>query len=178
MNRFLYCPYDGSPIDPGDVATGRRPRCGRCGFVDYENPRPCVAVLIVGAGRVLLARRAVEPARGAWDVPGGFIDKGETAEEAVVRESREETTLEVRVAGYLGSLTDVYGERGWPTLNLCFLAEVVSGVPAARSDVEELQWFEGDRLPERMAFPHQKQLLQWARARLAGRITDTGPGRP
>src|SRR6266849_8161058 len=100
---YQYCPYDGTRLDAGD-ACGSRPRCARCGFVDYQNPRPCVTILILEERRVLLARRAVEPAKGMWDIPGGFIETGESAEEAVVREALEETVLHVRVTAYLGSL--------------------------------------------------------------------------
>jgi ADP-ribose pyrophosphatase YjhB (NUDIX family) len=165
---YRYCPHDGEPLQPGDGPGRPQPRCRRCGFVDYQNPRPCVAVLILNNGRLLLARRGVEPAKGAWDIPGGFIDASESAEEAVVREALEETALHVRVREYLGSVPDVYGDRGVPTLNLCYLAEVVSGELRAQSDVAALEWVALDRLPDRMAFAHQDQLLRWAVQR-AGR---------
>ncbi|MBV9125781.1 MAG: NUDIX domain-containing protein [Planctomycetes bacterium] len=166
--HYRHCPYDGTPLDPGDPPRGRRPRCTRCEFVDYQNPRPCVAILILDENRVLLARRAVEPAKGMWDIPGGFIEANESAEQAVVREAREETDLHVQVAAYLGSLPDVYGHRGVPTLNFCFLTEVVAGEVKAQSDVAELQWVDLNCLPDRMAFAHQQQMLHWAQARVLG----------
>jgi len=123
-----------------------------------------VAILILNERSVLLARRAVEPAKGVWDIPGGFIDARESAEQAVVREALEETALHIRVAAYLGSLPDVYGDRAAPTLNFCFLAEIVSGDLRAQSDVAELQWVDIDHLPDQMAFAHQREMLKWARA--------------
>lgn len=172
MNRpsgYRHCPFDGEHLQPGDPLGQERPWCPRCGFVDYQNPRPCVCVLIVKDRSVLLARRAVEPALGMWDLVGGFIDNGESAEQAVIRETLEETALHVRVGDYLGSLPDVYGDRSVPTLNFCFLAEIVSGELQAQSDVAELRWVAFDRLPERMAFVHQHQMLQWGREKLWGR---------
>src|SRR5215467_6952048 len=64
--------------------------CPRCGWVDYNNPAPTASVLLLRRGRLLLVRRAVAPSRGAWDLPGGFIEAGETAEQAARREMREE----------------------------------------------------------------------------------------
>jgi NADH pyrophosphatase NudC (nudix superfamily) len=161
---YRYCPYDGVPLvfTPSEERTCR-PSCPDCGFVDYQNPKPCVAVLILNeAGQVLLARCGVEPRKGMWDTPGGFIEAGESAEDAVVRECREETALVVRVADFLGSLPDAYGPGGVPVLNLCFLARVVSGSLTPQSDVAELRWFGREELPQEMAFPHQRPLLQWA----------------
>jgi mutator protein MutT len=133
--------------------------------VDYQNPRPCVGCFIHDAGRVLLSRRAVEPARGEWDLVGGFIEPGETAEDAVRREVREETTLRVEPAAYLGSLPDVYGDRDYPTLNLIYLVRRVSGDPKPKDDVAELGWFEIDAIPD-LAFPHQLQAVRLLRHHL------------
>jgi ADP-ribose pyrophosphatase YjhB (NUDIX family) len=159
---YQFCPYDGDRLASHDG----RPSCARCGFIDYHNPKPAVAILITREGQLLLARRGIEPARGMWDIPGGFIETGESAEDAVVREALEETALEVRVAEFLGSVPDIYGSRREPTLNLCFTALVVGGEMRAQSDVESLAWFAPDGLPKRMAFDHQYQMLQWYRERV------------
>lgn len=158
LNHYLYCPYDGQRLDAG--APGKRLSCTCCGFIDYQNPKPCVAIFIVRDGKVLLARRAIEPAKGAWDLPGGFIDDGESAEKAVLREAREEMTLRVRIAKYLGSIADVYGPKETPTVNLCFLVEVTAGEPVPKSDVEALAWFPLNRLPTNMAFAHQIEAIK------------------
>jgi ADP-ribose pyrophosphatase YjhB (NUDIX family) len=160
---FKHCPYDGDRLT---IREGR-PRCVRCGFIDYHNPKPAVCILITRAGQLLLAQRGIEPAKGMWDFPGGFVDTGESAEEAVVREALEETALHVRVCDFLGSVPDVYGERREPTLNFCFTAEILSGTMRAQSDVESLAWFATDRLPEQFAFNHQHQMVQWFRKHIS-----------
>ena len=136
---------------------------------DYVSPRPCVAVLIVRGGALLLARRAVDPRKGMWDIPGGFIDPNESAEQAVAREIDEETSLKVTDMEYLGSVPDVYGDAGAPTLNLAFAANVSGEEPTARDDVASLHWVLLDRLPaeSEMAFAHQRQIIQWCRERAA-----------
>jgi ADP-ribose pyrophosphatase YjhB (NUDIX family) len=123
-----------------------------------------VAVVVERDGRLLLARRAVAPAQGLWDLPGGFLEAGETAEAGVHREIREETGLAVRLVRYLGSFPDTYGPRRLPTLNLAFVVAVASGRPQAASDVAALAWFGPGEIPRPLAFPHQEQVVRaWER---------------
>jgi NAD+ diphosphatase len=166
IGQFQYCPRDGSRLTAGNDG---RPACSQCGFIDYQNPKPCVAIIIVDAtGQVLLGRRRFEPRRGMWDIPGGFIDRDESAEEAVVRECREETSLEIAQMEYLGSVSDAYDDRGTRTLNLVFLVRQVIGKECPADDVAELRWFAASEIPAELAFPHQSHALQWALDRLGG----------
>jgi ADP-ribose pyrophosphatase YjhB (NUDIX family) len=126
-------------------------------------------VLVEEQGRILLGRRAVEPGKGLWDILGGFIDAGETAEEAARREILEESGLQVRIDRYLGSFPDVYGPRRLPTLNLGFVAVPTGGTLRAATDIGELRWFAGDELPGVWAFPHQVKMIElWRKDHLAG----------
>lgn len=128
--------------------------------LSFINPKPCVAVIISQGDKILLARRAFEPAKGMWDLVGGFIDVDESAEDAVIRETKEETGLDVTVKKYLGSISDVYGETNIATLNFCYLVQVKRGSPKADSDVAELKWFSKNEIPENMAFAHQVQAIE------------------
>jgi ADP-ribose pyrophosphatase YjhB (NUDIX family) len=122
--------------------------CPACGLILYENPAPTASALVVDAGgRVLLTRRGIEPFLGMWDAPGGFIRPGESGEEAVRRELREETGLEIAVGEVLAIVPDTYGEEGTATLNVFYLARVVGGDPAPASDVSELAWLAPAELP-------------------------------
>ncbi len=164
-DTFVFCPYDGIELQANSSSNAQEKRCPRCGFVDYGNPKACVAILIMRGRKLLLAKRAIEPQKGMWDFPGGFVDRAETAEETVVREAQEELQVSVEVQRYLGSVPDVYGPRGTPTLNLCFTAKIIAGKPAPASDVAELRWFPMDELPKRMAFAHQHVMVSWCRRR-------------
>jgi 8-oxo-dGTP diphosphatase len=142
--------------------------CPACGLVLYDNPAPTASALVVDArGRVLLARRGIQPFLGLWDVPGGFIRSGEGGEEAVHRELREETGLAVEVGEVLAILPDTYGDDGETTLNIFYLATIASGDPQPASDVSELAWFAPDALPEpgRIAFRCVARALALWRAR-------------
>jgi ADP-ribose pyrophosphatase YjhB (NUDIX family) len=100
-----------------------------------------------GEGRVLLARRAVEPFRGYWDTPGGFVEPGESLEESIHRELREEAAIEVDVGRLVGSFPDTYGPTGDATINAFFECRLVSGEPRPDDDVAELRWFVRTELP-------------------------------
>jgi ADP-ribose pyrophosphatase YjhB (NUDIX family) len=114
-------------------------------------------------GRVLLARRAVEPDRGKWDVPGGFLEEGEHPLDALRRELAEETGLEIEPLDFVGVWMDRYGtgDEVAYTLNLYWTARVVSGTPRAADDVEELAWFGLDSVPsaDELAFTNVERVL-------------------
>jgi len=102
------------------------------------------------AGRILLARRAGEPDAGKWDLPGGFLEEGEHPLDALLRELREETSLELEPLELVAIEMDVYGDglEAPSTLNLYWEARVLSGDPRPADDVSELRWFAPDELPD------------------------------
>ncbi|MBN9494987.1 NUDIX hydrolase [bacterium] len=140
-----YCMHCGdrltTAVPEGD--SRRRLVCVGCGFVHYLNPRPVAGVLPVRAdGSVLLVRRAIEPRIGTWVFPGGFMDLGETAEEAGVRETREEACLEVRNL----ELLDVYTRLEPGVVVIVYVAEAV-GQAEAGDETTEVGWFAPDAIP-------------------------------
>ena len=142
--------------------------CVSCGRVHYHNSKPCAGVLARRDSKLLLVRRGIEPYRGYWDIPGGFMEEGELPEHAARREMMEETGLEVRLTGLLGFYIDryVYQDDAGLTLNVYFLAEVVGGQARAGDDAAELGWFDADKLPTRLAFTHTRRVLMDWRERM------------
>jgi 8-oxo-dGTP diphosphatase len=162
LHGWKVCPRCSTPLDLGEMPA--RVSCASCGFVAYANPKPTASALVVdGEGRLLLARRAIEPFRGFWDTPGGFVEEGEHPLAALRRELLEETGLVVEPGEFHGVWMDSYG--GAPdaqsTLNLYWEARVVSGVMQAADDVAELRWFAPIDLPpsEELAFTTLAQAL-------------------
>lgn len=143
--------------------------CNACGFIEYSNPAPTVSVTIVRDGKYLLAKRAVEPHKGTWDILGGFIEAGESAEEAAVRELKEEIGLNTKVKAYLGTTWDTYA--GQPSLILMYLMETVdSAPPKAGDDVEALEWFPLDGpIPQPVAFRNVTITIEKTREYLLGK---------
>jgi len=139
FSKFAFCPACGSHFFEKNNEKSKR--CASCGFVFYMNPSAAVAAFIVNEKQELLVcRRKKEPAKGTLDLPGGFVDNNETAEEALKREISEELQSEVENAGYLFSLPNEYEycDLLVPTLDLffsCKLTNETSLVPS--DDVEE-----------------------------------------
>ena len=143
LAEWRHCPRCGAHIDVEE----RRAHCETCGYTQYESSSPTAsAVLVDDAGRVLLARRAIEPERGKWDLPGGFLESGEHPLDGLRRELREETGLHVEPAQFLGVWMDVYGDSGKSTLNLSWVCGA-DGEPNAADDIDEVRWFAPAELP-------------------------------
>ncbi len=139
--------------------------CAGCGFVFYLQPKVVAGTLPVRAGRVLLTRRAIEPARGLWTFPGGYVNWGEDVREAARRETLEEVRLPVRLDGLLG----LYSHDGSPVVVVVFLASVPDGVDPVPSAAEVLEaaYFAPERIPwDVLAFPSTREALRDWVARL------------
>ena len=131
-------------------ADGRtRLSCERCGWTYYGNPVPAAAAVLVRGKRVLLARRAGPPYEGTWDLPGGFLESGETPEVALRRELREELGVSIGALRLQGFYDDRYGAGGIPLLCIVYRARAPREPFTVGDDVSEVQWFPLDRLPLR-----------------------------
>jgi len=138
-----------------------RLRCRRCGWTFYGNPIPATVALIVRGEKILLARRAAEPYQGTWDLPGGFVEAGETPERGLVREIREELRARIRSARFLAFYTETYGPGGFPILAAVFRVRLAPGRLRRGSDVSELRWFPRRSLPYRqIGFASVRQALR------------------
>ena len=134
-----------------------REKCGKCGWVNYHNSRPTVSAIISRSGKILLCRRAAGPFAGKWDLPGGFLEEQELAEEGIKREMREELEIEieiVRLAGIFGPTYYPFGDQDVYNTDIYYEVKVPDGEIKAvvGSDVAEVGWFEPNNLPD-MAFP-------------------------
>lgn len=166
MKTFRFCPYCGVPLTDRSTDGGHDqvPTCSNCGYVAYRNAKPCAGALVVRDGRVLLVRRAREPFRDWWDVPGGYLDYDEHPEDAARRELLEETGYKIRILGLLGVYVSRYGPSGQHTLDLIYLAEVAGGEERPGDDAASIGWFGPDELPVEVAFDSGPAALRdWVR---------------
>ena len=136
---FRYCPRCGS--SRFEEHNEKAKKCRDCGFVYYFNSCSATVALILNSrNELLVTRRAKEPAKGTFDLPGGFIDMYETGEEGVAREVKEETGFTVRQSTYLFSLPNIYPFSGFEvhTLDMFFLCRVEdTSAPEAHDDVPD-----------------------------------------
>jgi len=124
--------------------------------MSYTNPVPVVDLIIeiAGQGWVLIERRNPPP---GWALPGGFVEVGESLEQAAVREAREETCLEVELLGQFHTYSDPARDPRMHCISTVFVARA-EGTPKAEDDAKSVAVFPKDRLPEVMAFDHRKIL--------------------
>lgn len=168
INHFRYCPRCGA--DYQQPAPEPVLRCSHCGFVYYFNPAVAVAAFLEApAGRWLFIRRAKAPARGKLALPGGFVDCGETAEDALRREIREEVSLHVASLRFLCSQTNHYDYRDvrYPVVDLFFTAAADPQQQAQALDgVAALCWLSLPQVADdEIAFPSIRHAVNQLRQR-------------
>ena len=154
LEEARYCPRCGQPAE---VAYPRSISCPHCGYGAYYNPKPVAAAIpVTAAGEVVLLRRGFDPGKGLWTFPGGFVDLGETVEEAARREALEEIEAEVE----LGELVGVYS-RAEERVVLIVFAATIAAEPRETAEAPEVQAFSHDQIPwDELAFWSTTQALQ------------------
>jgi ADP-ribose pyrophosphatase YjhB (NUDIX family) len=159
-----YCDECGRPCDPADAgaAPGAPPVC------PVHGPRwrlvrnaPCAGVIIERDGLVLLAQRAKDPWRGAWEVPGGFVEQGEHPQDAARREAFEELGVTVELTGLVGIYVDAV-DKVDPLQITVYVGRTADVEPVPDpSEVAGWRWFRPEDLPAEMAADHRQRLDDW-----------------
>ena len=135
VNRIRKCPHCGAEIEV------------------YKNPVPTVDIIIaIDRGIVLIKRK--NPPFG-WAIPGGFVDYGESIEDAAVREAKEETNLDVELIGQFHTYSEPSRDPRHHTITTLFIAKPTGGCLTALDDAEEAGVFERNCLPRPLAFDHE-----------------------
>jgi ADP-ribose pyrophosphatase YjhB (NUDIX family) len=157
--QYKFCPCCGGRLEKRLIKPQepRRLVCAACDFIFYVDPKLSVIAVIPMDEGVVMVRRSIEPGYGLWVVPGGFVDLGEVVEEAVVRETQEETHLTVRPL----RLLNIYSYRNHRTVIAAYLTEYVSGVLAAGDETLEARVFGFQEIPwPQIAFSSTKEALR------------------
>jgi ADP-ribose pyrophosphatase YjhB (NUDIX family) len=159
---FRHCPRCAvARANEGDAV---RFVCESCGFVYYYNVAVSSAVLILAPdGHALFIRRARDPGKDKLALPGGFIDRGETAEHAALREVREEAGVKLGSVLFLASFPNLYTYRSveYPVVDLFFTAQVPSREASPLDDVTEIVWAPPASLREAdLAFPSHARAIE------------------
>lgn len=159
-----YCAQCGGKLTERIVGGRRRPYCDSCELPVYFDPKVAVVVFIERDGKVLLIRRAVDPGKGLWALPAGFVDHDEAPEAAAVRETQEETNLHVRIRKLLA----VYPKRddGLADIIIAYSARIVSGEAQAGDDAAEVGWFNRNDLPPLVFYPSITLTSLWQKGSL------------
>jgi ADP-ribose pyrophosphatase YjhB (NUDIX family) len=162
---IAYCSSCGSKTETRLVAKQRLSVCPQCDRIFFRNPKVVVAALIEDAGRVLLVLRDIEPGRGFWGLPGGYVDWDEHPQDALIRECMEEVQVRVEPLDLLAVQHIVMDDEG--IVILPYRARLVEGAPVAGDEVQQVGWFRPDGLPPLAFASHRKVLQHWTQEVLA-----------
>ncbi|HZU11223.1 MAG TPA: NUDIX hydrolase [Chloroflexota bacterium] len=158
-----FCPGCGGSLVEQFVSAEGRDRlvCTQCARIHYVNPAPVAGTIPVSDGRLWLLQRGIEPRLGYWTFPAGFMEMGETVEEAACRETREELNLEVRLRGLIG----VYSYATGTTIHIVYAADALTE-PSAGEETLAFAAFLPQEIPwSELAFASTRDALQdWIRA--------------
>ena len=156
MKKLVYCSTCGKENNFGYIDGNDRYHCKSCDSIHYQNPKPTATLILPKDDTILFVRRAFEPEKGAWSLPGGFLELGETLEEGAKRELKEETNLNGEVIKLLGTCShfnSIFGDilllgaemqiNNWEQMK-------------AGDDAAELQFFNINDLPHVAFYCHSK----------------------
>ncbi|HRE48474.1 MAG TPA: NUDIX hydrolase [Aggregatilineales bacterium] len=152
MQRINFCPCCGAAISEGELFGHLRQYCSACDYIHYLDPKVAAAIFLEVDGQVLLVQRGVDPERGKWALPAGFVERDEDPALAAAREMLEETGLMVTISGLLNVLFD----RG--VIVCVYGATITGGTLQAMDDVTDVGWFRPNDIPT-LAFASTHQLV-------------------
>lgn len=156
--EYRYCPKCGGGLDKKIVKSNepRRLVCQVCAFIFYQDPKVVAGTVFTLSGGIVLLKRGVEPALGKWVFPGGYVDRGESVQDAAVRETKEESQLDVK----LGPLLNVYSYPRSPNVIVVYTAEVIGGTLTAADESTDAAAFAPKEVPwHELAFDSTKDAL-------------------
>jgi len=157
--EYRFCPRCGGDLEKRIVKPTEPKRlvCLNCSFIFYQDPKVVAGTIFTLDGRIVLLKRGVEPATGKWVFPGGYVDRGESVHEAAIRETKEESQMDVK----LGPLLNVYSYPRSPNIIIVYVAEAVGGELAAGDESVEARVFAPAEIPwNDLAFDSTKDALK------------------
>ena len=164
--EYRFCPLCGDKLVQLENGPDRgRMGCQQKHFVHYENPAVTAFALVKRDGRYLVLKRGLEPYRDRWELPGGFVEAGESPTEAVRREIFEETGLRVETPSIIGAYTSRYGDDGKWTVDVAFHCLASPGDLSLSAESADAAWVAIEQMPplafagERSAFEEFEQGL-------------------
>ena len=161
-DTFTFCPMCGRHLEQKILDHQPRRACPSCGYIHFRNPAPTVSLLIIQEDRVLLGIRPENPGRDSWATPSGYIEFGEDFLTTAVRETKEETGLDVAITAIL-NVTDSFFPPNQHFFNIYLLAQVSGGTLLPGDDMGELRWYPLCGPFPDMAFQEDIDMIDWYR---------------
>lgn len=163
---FRYCPLCGDQLAPlPSGPDSGRPSCRQGHFVHYDNPAITAFAFVERAGCYLVLERGQQPYRGDWELPGGFVEAGESPSEAIRREVSEETGLQIDAPSIIGAYVSRYGDGGKWTVDVAFHCQAAHGELSLSAESSNAAWVPIDRMPP-LAFAGERSALEELKRKL------------
>ncbi len=163
--NFKYCPLCKHKLNRVNHDGFLRLKCSGCGWINYENPIPCVAVVVKRDKKILLVQRGVPPHKGRWCLPSGFIEIEETSQAACLRELKEETNLNGKILNLIGVYTQK-SKMYKKVLVIAYEVKAENKDPMSGSDTKDAKFFSLNKLPGIPFQSHLKIIKDSKRRRL------------
>jgi ADP-ribose pyrophosphatase YjhB (NUDIX family) len=158
MELKSHCHFCGNPLTSRFIEGRQRRYCPACERPIYENPVPATCLVVANTrDEILLVKRDIEPKKGRWCLPGGFIELGEAPEKGALRELTEETGLSGRIASLLGVRTTPSSQYH-SVLMVGYLIRHFQGTLIAGDDAADARWFSRENLPP-IAFDSHRHFI-------------------
>lgn len=159
-NVYEYCAMCGGNLRKKN----KNLACSRCAFVNYCNARPTVTALVFNKNKILLTKRNNAPFLGWWDLPGGFIDRGESSEDALRREMKEELGMPINIKKLFGIYPGTYPSTFEPfyILSVVFIVEPINNDLRVldKEEIKGFKWFKKEELPKKVAFDSNQKIIK------------------
>lgn len=159
--KFKFCPRCAGRVKPSSEHGKERYCCTLCHYVVYRNPVPTASALFIKEGDIFLVKRAIDPKKGFWDLPGGFIEEGEHPEDGLRREIREELGVEITIGKFFDIVMDWYEFQRdkFSTLNLYYFATLKKVKITPGDDISEATWFSLKNPPKNLSSKNNRIIL-------------------
>jgi ADP-ribose pyrophosphatase YjhB (NUDIX family) len=157
--QFKFCPHCGGLLKSSVLRDHEPARlvCSECAFVFYLDPKLVACSVVELDNRIVLLKRDINPQKGRWVLPGGYVDRGEEVEAAALRETKEECGIKIRIRDLLG----VYSYTGRIGVVIVYLTEYISGDLIVGDETQEVKLFNAEEIPwDDLAFPSTKDALK------------------
>lgn len=159
--QFKFCPRCSNTLERKTIDGRSRLHCCKCDFIFWNNPKPCVSIILEKNGKVFLLERLKEPLKDFWVLPGGYVEYDEKPEQSIVREAKEETTMDIKVDKLVGVYLIDNDPRG-NSLDTIYSGTIINGSPQLKEH-SQYQFFSIDNLPEQIAYKHRRAISDWAK---------------
>lgn len=158
---YTYCPLCATPLVEKEVSGILRAACPACKFIHFLNPAVVVVVVVQCGETLLLGKRNIEPSKGMWSFCGGYVELGESLEEAARREVKEETNLDIEPQRLIGIYSTDDGALVVVAYHTRVTESQVRSLTAQPEEISELAFFHRDAIPA-LAFPvHERIVRDW-----------------